>query len=78
MEHGTAGRQQKNDQHHEAHGLHARLCEEVDSLDGYLPPHIAKVARKVGAPSSCCTCAARSRVGAQVAGVLEEPQPAPA
>lgn len=29
------------------HGLRARLCEEVDSLDGYLPPHVAAMARRV-------------------------------
>ncbi|GHE16033.1 hypothetical protein GCM10010339_92620 [Streptomyces alanosinicus] len=29
------------------HGLRARLCEDVDSLDGYLPPHVARLARKV-------------------------------
>ncbi|MEU0216059.1 hypothetical protein ABZ281_13440 [Streptomyces sp. NPDC006265] len=29
------------------HGLRARLSEDVDSLDAYLPPHIAKMARKV-------------------------------
>lgn len=41
------------------HGLRARLSEGVDSLDHYLPPRVAEMARKV-------------------AGVLEEPQPAPA
>ncbi|MCZ4098105.1 hypothetical protein [Streptomyces sp. H39-C1] len=40
------------------HGLRARLCDDVDALDSYLPPHVAELARKV-------------------AGVLEEPQPAP-
>ncbi|MEV4998540.1 hypothetical protein [Streptomyces niveus] len=29
------------------HGLRARLCDEVDSLDGYLPPHVAAIARRV-------------------------------
>ncbi|MGW3199194.1 hypothetical protein ACWDBD_32435 [Streptomyces sp. NPDC001118] len=29
------------------HGLRARLCDDVGSLDGYLPPHIAEIARKV-------------------------------
>ncbi|MQT03069.1 hypothetical protein FF041_23650 [Streptomyces jumonjinensis] len=29
------------------HGLRARLCDDVDSLDSYLPPHIAELARKV-------------------------------
>lgn len=29
------------------HGLRARLCGDVDSLDGYLPPHIAQIACKV-------------------------------
>ncbi|AEM88769.1 hypothetical protein Strvi_9522 (plasmid) [Streptomyces violaceusniger Tu 4113] len=41
------------------HGLRAKLCDDVDALDSYLPPHVAELARKV-------------------AGVLEEPQPAPA
>lgn len=41
------------------HGLKARLCDDIDSLDTYLPPQVAELARKV-------------------AGVLEEPQPAPA
>ncbi|MGV9884803.1 hypothetical protein [Streptomyces sp. NPDC003006] len=29
------------------HGLNARLCDDVDSLDSYLPPHVAQLARKV-------------------------------
>ncbi|MCC8452746.1 hypothetical protein [Streptomyces rochei] len=29
------------------HGLKARLCDDVASLDSYLPPHIAELARKV-------------------------------
>ncbi|WP_330321458.1 hypothetical protein OG927_34445 (plasmid) [Streptomyces clavifer] len=29
------------------HGLKARLCEDVDSLDSYLPPQMAAMARKV-------------------------------
>ncbi|MDQ8707564.1 hypothetical protein RCO28_34600 [Streptomyces sp. LHD-70] len=29
------------------HGLRARLCDDVDSLDRHLPPHIAAMARKV-------------------------------
>ncbi|WP_326763356.1 hypothetical protein OG978_46535 (plasmid) [Streptomyces sp. NBC_01591] len=29
------------------HGLRARLCDDVDSLDGYLPPQVAGLARKV-------------------------------
>ncbi len=29
------------------HGLRARLCDEVDSLDSYLPPQVAAMARKV-------------------------------
>ncbi|MGW7276624.1 hypothetical protein ACWGH5_39790 [Streptomyces sp. NPDC054864] len=29
------------------HGLKARLCEDVDSLDSYLPPQVAAMARKV-------------------------------
>jgi hypothetical protein len=29
------------------HGLRARLCDDIDSLDSYLPPHIAELARKV-------------------------------
>ncbi|RPK23182.1 hypothetical protein EES37_38220 [Streptomyces sp. ADI91-18] len=29
------------------HGLRARLCEDLDSLDSYLPPQVAKLARKV-------------------------------
>lgn len=29
------------------HGLRARLCDDVDSLDSYLPPHVAELARKV-------------------------------
>ncbi|MFD9359635.1 hypothetical protein [Streptomyces sp. NPDC060031] len=28
------------------HGLRARLRDDIDSLDGYLPPHIAELARK--------------------------------
>ncbi|MFE2038466.1 hypothetical protein ACFXBB_35635 [Streptomyces scopuliridis] len=29
------------------HGLKARLCNDVDSLDSYLPPQVAQLARKV-------------------------------
>lgn len=29
------------------HGLKARLCEDVDALDSYLPPQVAAMARKV-------------------------------
>ncbi|MFI7020822.1 hypothetical protein [Streptomyces sp. NPDC050164] len=29
------------------HGLRARLCDDVDALDSYLPPHLAQLARKV-------------------------------
>ncbi|MFJ5811156.1 hypothetical protein [Streptomyces sp. NPDC093093] len=29
------------------HGLKARLCDDVDALDDYLPPHIARMARRV-------------------------------
>jgi hypothetical protein len=29
------------------HGLSARLCDDVDALDSYLPPHVAQLARKV-------------------------------
>ncbi|MEU1224116.1 hypothetical protein [Streptomyces microflavus] len=29
------------------HGLRAKLCDEVDSLDSYLPPQVAAMARKV-------------------------------
>ncbi|WP_107088548.1 hypothetical protein [Streptomyces sp. NRRL F-5755] len=29
------------------HGLRARLSDDIDSLDTYLPPHIATLARKV-------------------------------
>jgi hypothetical protein len=29
------------------HGLRARLCYDVEALDDYLPPHVAKLARKV-------------------------------
>ncbi|MFJ8677600.1 hypothetical protein [Streptomyces sp. NPDC093589] len=29
------------------HGLKARMCDDVDSLDSYLPPHVAELARKV-------------------------------
>ncbi|MGK5631833.1 hypothetical protein [Streptomyces sp. URMC 123] len=29
------------------HGLTARLCDDVDALDHYLPPHVAELARKV-------------------------------
>jgi hypothetical protein len=29
------------------HGLQARLCDDVASLDSYLPPHVAELARKV-------------------------------
>ncbi|MEU2251498.1 hypothetical protein [Streptomyces sp. NPDC019224] len=31
------------------HGLRARLCDDVDSLDNHLPPHVAAMARKVAA-----------------------------
>ncbi|MER7050053.1 hypothetical protein [Streptomyces jumonjinensis] len=29
------------------HGLRARLCDDVDSLDSFLPPRMAALARKV-------------------------------
>jgi hypothetical protein len=29
------------------HGLRAKLCDDVDSLDGYLQPQVAAMARKV-------------------------------
>jgi hypothetical protein len=29
------------------HGLRARLCDDVGSLDSYLPPQVAAMARKV-------------------------------
>ncbi|MEN8655545.1 hypothetical protein ABCR94_37920 [Streptomyces sp. 21So2-11] len=29
------------------HGLKAKLCDDVDSLDSYLPPQVAAMARKV-------------------------------
>jgi hypothetical protein len=29
------------------HGLRARLCDDVDSLDSFLPPHVAELARKI-------------------------------
>ncbi|MEV4790164.1 hypothetical protein AB0K53_32820 [Streptomyces tuirus] len=29
------------------HGLRARLCDDVGSLDDTLPPHVAHLARKV-------------------------------
>ncbi|MFH8894331.1 hypothetical protein [Streptomyces sp. NPDC017949] len=29
------------------HGLSARLCEDVDALDSYLPPQVDKLATKV-------------------------------
>ncbi|MGW9412078.1 hypothetical protein [Streptomyces diastaticus] len=29
------------------HGLRARLCDDVESLNGYLPPRVAQLARKV-------------------------------
>lgn len=29
------------------HGLRARLCDDVDALDSYLPPHVASLARKI-------------------------------
>ncbi len=29
------------------HGLRAKLCDDVDSLDGFLPPQVAAMARKV-------------------------------
>jgi hypothetical protein len=29
------------------HGLKARLCDDVEALDSYLPPHVAELARKV-------------------------------
>ncbi|MET9499544.1 hypothetical protein [Streptomyces sp. NPDC006552] len=29
------------------HGLRARLCDDVDALDTYLPPHIATIAKKI-------------------------------
>ncbi|GAA4659081.1 hypothetical protein GCM10023347_08020 [Streptomyces chumphonensis] len=29
------------------HGLRARLCDDVDALESYLPPHVAALARKI-------------------------------
>ncbi|WP_434597958.1 hypothetical protein [Streptomyces sp. A5-4] len=29
------------------HGLKAKLCDDVDALDSYLPPQVAAMARKV-------------------------------
>ncbi|MEU7487101.1 hypothetical protein [Streptomyces sp. NPDC042319] len=29
------------------HGLMAKLCDDIDALDNYLPPRIAQMARKV-------------------------------
>nr|ANO42852.1 hypothetical protein A8713_037050 [Streptomyces sp. SAT1] len=29
------------------HGLRARLCDDVEALDSYLPPHVATLARKI-------------------------------
>ncbi|PLW72035.1 hypothetical protein C0036_14855 [Streptomyces sp. DJ] len=29
------------------HGLRARLCDDVDALDSYLPPRVAELARKI-------------------------------
>jgi hypothetical protein len=29
------------------HGLRARLRDDVDALDGHLPPHVAELARKI-------------------------------
>ncbi|WP_326695752.1 hypothetical protein [Streptomyces sp. NBC_01766] len=29
------------------HGLKAQLCDDVDSLDSYLPPQVAQLARRV-------------------------------
>ncbi|MFF2964935.1 hypothetical protein ACFVT1_40090 [Streptomyces sp. NPDC057963] len=29
------------------HGLKARLCDDIASLDSYLPPHVAELAKKV-------------------------------
>lgn len=29
------------------HGLKAKLCNDVDSLDSYLPPQVVALARKV-------------------------------
>ncbi|GAA2955434.1 hypothetical protein GCM10020227_23150 [Streptomyces flavovirens] len=31
------------------HGLRARLCDDIDSLDGYLPPRVAQLARRIAA-----------------------------
>ncbi|MEU3787451.1 hypothetical protein [Streptomyces sp900129855] len=31
------------------HGLRARLCDDVEALDSYLPPQVAQLARKVAA-----------------------------
>ncbi|WP_329446554.1 hypothetical protein [Streptomyces canus] len=28
-------------------GLWAQLCDDVDTLDGYLPPHVAELAQKI-------------------------------
>lgn len=29
------------------HGLRAKICDDIDSLDTYLPPHVAAMARRV-------------------------------
>ncbi|MEI7033380.1 hypothetical protein [Streptomyces pratensis] len=29
------------------HGVRARLCGDIDALDGYLPPHVAELARRI-------------------------------
>lgn len=28
-------------------GLRARLCDDVDALNSYLPPHVTELARKI-------------------------------
>jgi hypothetical protein len=58
MMHGRGQRQAEQAQHPEdapqklfteacLRGLRARLCDDVDSLDSYLPPRVAAMARKI-------------------------------
>ncbi|MFH9426269.1 hypothetical protein [Streptomyces sp. NPDC017529] len=58
MRYGRGQRQAEQAQHPEddpqklfteacLHGLKARLCDDVDSLDSYLPPQVAQLARRV-------------------------------
>ncbi|MFE4337338.1 hypothetical protein ACFRQM_51100 [Streptomyces sp. NPDC056831] len=35
------------------HGLRDRLCDDLDALDGCLPPRVAALARKVAAALEC-------------------------